>query len=145
MEVEGNCTTETSAAFLRRLRAHHPEALIVIWDNGPAHHSEPLRAFLATPDLRLRLVPLPGYSPDYNADEPIWDWAREEVTANTCWGTKAKVREQVGAFFAKLSERAEEVTRRCRTALQASADALGSPQPSPQQPSEHVGLTLALL
>jgi transposase len=144
-EVEGNCTAETSAAFLRQLRANHPEALIVIWDNGPAHHGEPLRAFLATPDLRLRLVSLPGYSPDYNADEPIWDWIREEVTANTCWGTKAKVREQVGAFFARLSERTEEVTRRCRTALQASADALGSPQPLPQQPNEHVGLTLALL
>ena len=145
MEVEGNCTAVTSAAFPRQLRDGHPEALVVFWDNGPAHRGEPIRTYLTTPDLRLRLVNLPGYSPDDNADEPIWDWVREEVTANTCWDTKAKVREKVGAYFAELCERADEVTRRCRTALQAGTDAQGSPQPLPQQPTEHVGLTLALI
>ena len=27
---------------------------------------------------------LPGYSPDFNADEAVWGWAREEVTGNLC-------------------------------------------------------------
>jgi hypothetical protein len=31
--------------------------------------------------------------------EHIWGWVRAEVTANTCFGTKVKVREHVGAFF----------------------------------------------
>jgi len=123
MEPEGNCTAETSAAFLRQLRANHSEPLIVIWDNGPAHRGEAIREFLATPDLKLRLVPLPGYSPDYNADEAIWDWAREDVTGNICLGTKAKVQEQMGQFFDRLASRVDEVKRRCRTALQAEADA----------------------
>ena len=52
-----------------------------------------MRSYLATPDLKLRLVALPAYSPDFNVDEAIWDWAREEVTANICFGTAAKVRE----------------------------------------------------
>ena len=39
----------------------------------------------------LRLVNLPGYSPDFNADEAIWGWAREEATGNLCLGTKAAV------------------------------------------------------
>lgn len=69
LEIEGTCTAKTSAAFLRQLRANHTGALIVIWDNGPAHRGEPLLAYLATPGPNLRLVPLPGYSPDYNADE----------------------------------------------------------------------------
>ena len=81
-------------------------------------------AYLATPDLDLRLVALPAYSPDFNADEAIWDWAREEVTANTCFGTAAKVREKLDAFFAGLAKRTAEVQRRCRTTLQAQADAL---------------------
>ena len=55
MEVDGNCTAETSAAFLRQLRAHHTGALIVIWDNGPAHRGEALRTYLAPPDLNLHL------------------------------------------------------------------------------------------
>ena len=124
LALEGNSSAETSAAFLRHLRARRPEPLIVIWDNAPTHSGEPIRDYLATPDLRLRLVRLPAYSPDFNADEKIWGWAREEVTANTCLGTKAAVQEEVGAFFAGLAARTDEVKRRCRTALQVEAEAL---------------------
>lgn len=124
MELEGTSNAATSAAFLRHLRANHPGPLIVIWDNGPAHGGDALRAYLATPDLRLRLVRLPAYSPDYNADEAIWDWVREEVTANTCFGTKASVRAHVDAFFRGLRDRIAEVKTRCRTVLQAEAQAL---------------------
>jgi transposase len=123
MELDGTSTAETSVAFLRQLRARHPGPLLVIWDNGPAHSGEAMRAYLRTPDLQLRLVRLPPYSPDYNADEPIWKWVRQEVTANCCLGTKAAVQQHVGAFFAGLTNRVDEVRSRCRTALHAAADA----------------------
>ena len=41
--------------------------------------------------LELRLVNLPGYSPDFNPDEAIWGWVREEATGNLCLGSKAAV------------------------------------------------------
>ncbi len=90
MEIAGNSTAETSTAFLQQLRENHPGPLVMIWDNGPAHRGEAIRSYLATPDLHLRLVALPAYSPDFNADEAVWDWAREEVTANECLGTKPR-------------------------------------------------------
>ena len=121
MELAGNSNAETSVRFLRQLRANHPGPLIVIWDNGPAHGGEAIRDSLATPGLQVRLVRLPPYSPDYNGDEAIWGWARAEVTANTCLGTKAEVQHQLGAFFAGLKDRAAEVQTRCRTLLQAEA------------------------
>jgi transposase len=145
MEVEGNCTAQTSAAFLAQLRTSHPEPLIVIWDNAPAHHGQAIRDYLRTPDLNLHLVALPGYSPDFNADEAIWDWAREEVTANSCLGTRAKVKEQVSSFFSRLTQRTEEVKRRCRTLLQSRADALASVAVAAPTQTDHVALTLALL
>ncbi|MDO8674456.1 MAG: IS630 family transposase [Dehalococcoidia bacterium] len=145
MEPEGNCTAETTAAFLRQLRANHPEPLIVVWDNGPAHRGDAIRELLATPDLRLRLVALPGYSPDFNADEAIWDWAREEVTANTCLGTKAKVEEKMGEFFQQLAGRTEEVKQRCRTVLQAQADAFSMGGAGALMQQNHVDPTLALV
>ena len=145
MEVEGNCTAETSAVFLGQLRAKHPEPLIVIWDNGPAHRGEAIRTYLATPDLNLRLVALPAYSPDFNADEAIWDWVRDEVTANTCLGSRAKVREKVGQFFDRLGQRTAEVKQRCRTVLQAKADALGVAASGALPQSVHVDSTLALV
>jgi transposase len=126
LALEGNSCAATSVAFLRHLRARHPEPLIVIWDNAPAHGGDPIRAYLTRPDLRLRLVRLPAYSPDFNADEHIWAWLREEVTANTCFGTAAQVRAHVEPFFAGLTARTDEVKRRCRTVLQTKADALNA-------------------
>lgn len=126
MPLEGNSSAQTSVAFLEQLRAHHTAPLAVYWDNAPAHGGDPLRTYLRTPDLRLRLVRLPAYSPDFNADEHIWAWVREEVTANTCFGTAAKVRAAVDPFFAGLVDRADEVKQRCRTALQSRADALAA-------------------
>ena len=138
MEVAANTCAETSAAFLRHLRAAHPEPLIVIWDNGPAHGGDALRAYLATPDLHLRLVRLPAYSPDFNPAEAIWAWAREEVTANACLGTKAKVQEGVARFFAGLADRTAEVQSRCRRTLQALAEAASDPALDPHQEAPHV-------
>ena len=124
MELQGYSNAETSTAFLKQLRDKHAGPLNVIWDNAPVHHGDALRAYLTTPGLRLQLVSLPGYSPDFNAAEAIWDWAREEVTANLCLGTKAAVQEKLGHFFAQLAYRTEEVKQRCRTVLQARAEEL---------------------
>ena len=78
---------------------------------------------------------LPGYSPDFNADEAIWGWAREEATGNLCLGTKALVRERVGKFLHGLSTRKEEAKRRCRTVLQSRAEGLlRNTQPDSQRP-----------
>jgi transposase len=123
LPLEGNSSAETSVTFLQYLRARHTTELIIYWDNAPAHGGEPLRTYLATPDLRLSLRRLPAYSPDFNADEHIWAWVREEVTANTCFGTAATVRAHVDPFFAGLATRRDEVTQRCRTELQSRADA----------------------
>jgi transposase len=138
MKLTGTSSSATSAAFLTQLRAHHPGPLIVIWDNGPAHGGDAVREYLATPDLPLRLVRLPAYSPDFNPDEAIWAWAREEVTANTCLGTKAAVQEKMHQFFAGLAGRAAEVQSRCRRKLQALAEALIITSPAAHQQSPHV-------
>ena len=124
MELEGNSNSETSVAFLKQLRERHGERLNVIWDNAPAHRGEAMREYLRTPRLNLRLVNLPGYSPDFNADEAIWGWARDEATGNLCLGSRAAVQERVGGFLAGLANRKDEVRRRCRTVLQSRAESL---------------------
>lgn len=150
--LEGNSTAATSVAFLQCLRAAHPEPLVVFWDNAPAHSGDPLRAYLTTPDLRVRLVRLPAYSPDFNAVEPLWDWVRDAVTANTCFGTAANVRAHVDPFLARLAEQKAAVRQRCRTVLQAKAEALDAVtagtaivQHSAPPRHAHGDLTLALV
>ncbi len=145
MELDGNSCAETSVAFLEHLRANHTEPSIVIWDNGPAHGGDAVRAYLATPDVRLRLVRLPAYSPDFNPDEANWGWIREEVTANTCFGTKAEVQHHVGQFFRDIIQRTDEVTRRCRRTLQVQADALAPIIDAILHQPHHVDPTVALV
>jgi len=112
------------------------DILNVIWDNAPAHRGEVLREYFRMPSLNLRLVNLPGYSPDFNVDEAIWGWAREETTRNLCLGTRAAVHERLGNFLSGPASRKDEVRRRCLTVLQSRAEALlpGS-RPDSQNPA----------
>jgi transposase len=137
MPVAGNTNAQTSVAFLQQLRAHHAEPLIIIWDNGPAHRGCEIRQYLTTPDLNLSLVALPSYSPDFNPDEAIWEWIREDVTANICFGKAANIRQKVDDFFAALVMRSQEVKRRCRRTLQALADALVADVTGPANDISH--------
>ena len=114
-------------------------------DNAPAHRGEAVREYLRTPGLNLRLFNLPGYSPDFNADEAVWGWAREEATGNLCLGTKVKVQERVGSFLVGLANRKEEVKRRCRTVLQSRAGTLLLDSHSNSQHPGNAHPTLALV
>ena len=76
----------TSVAFLKQLREKHPEPMRVIWDKAPDHRGEAVREYLRTLGLDLRLVNLPGYSPDFNSDEAVWGWAREEAIGQSLPG-----------------------------------------------------------
>jgi len=143
LELGGTSTSATSAAFLKQLRERHPGPLVVIWDNGPAHGGDDVKAYLATPDLALRAIRLPAYSPDFNPDEAIWAWAREEVTANTCLGTKAKVQAKMTQFFAGLKDRTGEAQSRCRRTLQVLAEAHNAAVDDPSELAPHVVLTCA--
>jgi transposase len=88
---------------------------------------------------------LPGYSPDFNPYEAIWDWIREEVTANTFFGTATKAREKVDALFVGLAARTTEVMQRCRRELQAQADQLLLIASQASVEIDHVDLIMRLV
>ena len=145
MALEGNSNSSTSVAFLKQLKEKHPRPLRVIWDNAPAHRGEAMREYLRTPDLGLQLVNLPGYSPDFNADEAIWGWAREEATGNMCLGSREAVQERVSSFLSSLDYRKDEVRGRCRTVLQSRAEALRRDSQQVSFPPTNAHPTLALV
>ena len=142
--LEGNSNSGTSVALLEQLRGKHRGRLNVVWDNAPAHRGQALREYLRTTGLNLRLVnpvsstgqALPGYSTDFNA---------EEATGNLCLGTREAVQERVGNFLAGLSNRPDEVRRRCRTVLQSRAEALLRYSQPDSRPPANAHPTLALV
>ena len=69
----------------------------------------------------------------------------DEDPANECLGTKAQVQEKMYVFFGGLAHRKDEVKHRCRTLLQARADALMMKTATPLPSLQNVVPTLALV
>jgi transposase len=60
--------------FLRQVARCLRGKLLVIWDGASIHRAQPVKDFLAAGAAkRLRLETLPGYAPELNPDEGIWN------------------------------------------------------------------------
>ena len=101
---DGWCNGERTVQFLHELvrwRAGKPGRLVLIWDNAPCHVARVVTAEAAR--LGIEVVNLPGYSPDLNPIERLWDWMREEVTRGFCHGSVADLIEACQAFIVRIN------------------------------------------
>ena len=96
MELDGKLSNYWNlGSFLEQLREGHTGPLGDLGQRAGA----PWRGgagVLADTGLGLRLVNLPGYSPDFNADEAVWGWPEGRRRPGTFLGTKALDRMRVG-------------------------------------------------
>jgi transposase len=76
---------EDVVRFLRLLLRKLTGKLLVIWDGSPIHRGHAVKAFLARGAAkRLYLVQLPGYAPELNPDEGIWNYLKRVELKNVC-------------------------------------------------------------
>lgn len=76
---------EDIVRFLRLLLRKFPGKLLVIWDGSPIHRGQAVKAFLARGAAkRLYVVQLPGYAPELNPDEGIWNYLKRVELKNVC-------------------------------------------------------------
>ena len=76
---------EAVVAFLRVLLRKIPGKLLLIWDGSPIHRAQPIKDFLKRGAARrVWLEQLPGYAPDLNPDEGIWNYLKRVELANVC-------------------------------------------------------------
>ena len=80
MCVEGKVNADVFIEFLGRLMesAGHPVYLVV--DGHPTHKAAKTRKFVESTKGRLKLFLLPGYSPDLNPDELVWNNLKSQGT-----------------------------------------------------------------
>ena len=69
--------------FLRQLARHVRGDAAVVWDGAPQHKGAAVTRFRAAVP-RFRLVRLPGYCPELNPDEGVWDWVKTHGQPNLC-------------------------------------------------------------
>lgn len=71
--------------FLRVLLRKISGKVVVIWDGAPIHRGEEIKKFLKRGAARrLHLEQLPGYAPDLNPDEGIWNYLKRVELGNVC-------------------------------------------------------------
>ena len=71
--------------FLRVLLRKIRGKLLVIWDGAPIHRGQPVKDFLRRGAARrLHLEQLPGYAPELNPDEGIWNYLKRVELGNRC-------------------------------------------------------------
>jgi transposase len=101
---EGWCNGTLTVKFLQALvnwRAGKKGKLVVIWDNAPCHIAKVAKAEAAR--LGIELVYLPGYSPDLNPIERLWDWLREEVTRGHCHSSVGELTKACQVFIERIN------------------------------------------
>lgn len=59
--------------------------MLIFWDGLPIHRAQPIKDFLKRGAVRrLWLEQLPGYAPDLNPVEGIWNYLKRVELANLC-------------------------------------------------------------
>src|SRR5258706_489011 len=98
--------------FLRVLLRKIRGKLLVIWDGSPIHRGQPIKDFLRRGGARrVHLEQLPGYAPELNPDEGIWNYLKRVERGNLCC---RDLRE-----LALALRRAKERLRHKRSVIQA--------------------------
>jgi transposase len=77
--------SEDLVRFLRLLLHKVSGKLLVIWDGSPIHRAEVIKQFLRSKEgKRLHLERLPGYAPDLNPQEQVWNVLKRRELKNLC-------------------------------------------------------------
>jgi transposase len=99
--------TAQMAAFLSQVSQAHPQDFIVMVVDGASSHKA---KELIVPE-NVRLIRLPGYSPELNPQEHIWDEVREKAFPNLVLDQMAVVIERLKSGMSAIAADAERVRR----------------------------------
>jgi transposase len=99
--------------FLRHLLRQIPGPLLVIGDGAPIHRAQPVKDFLAQgAAARLQLEQLPGYAPELNPDEGIWNYLKHVELRNLCCADLPELRLELDRAGKRLRHK-RHVLRGC--------------------------------
>ena len=106
-------TAETVVGFLRVLLRKIRGKVLVIWDGSPIHKGQPIKDYLAAGAAkRLHLERLPGYAPDLNPDEGIWNYLKRVELKNRCCRDLAELRVELRRAKERLRHK-RDIIRGC--------------------------------
>ncbi len=110
---EQTFTSAGGVGFLRVVLRKLHGTLLVIWDGAPIHKGQPINDFLKRGAAkRLHLERLPGYAPDLNPDEGIWNYLKRVEVKNRCCRDLTELQREVRRAAERLRHK-RDVIRAC--------------------------------
>lgn len=102
---ETSFTGATIVGFLKHLLREVAGKIILIWDGATIHRCKEVKDFLSNGGAkRLHLIRLPGYSPELNPDEGVWNWLKKTL-GNVCCKNLQELRYELRLAIQKLRHR----------------------------------------
>lgn len=104
---DANAHGEDTVDFLRQLRRHIPGPMTILWDRGNIHdRSKVVRAYLAR-HPGVVTAKLPGYAPETNPDEMVWQHTKHGRLANFAPEDTAELRAALVEEFGRIHGKPE--------------------------------------
>lgn len=101
---------ETIVPFLKHLLRHITGKLLIVWDGLPAHRGQAIKDFLrAGASKRIHLERLPGYAPDLNPIEGVWQYLKYVEMKNLCCHTLDELRYELRKAIARLRHKTDVI------------------------------------
>jgi transposase len=80
---KGGMSAELFIAMLKVMMHRRRKPLFLILDSLPAHKAKVVKNYVASTDGKLELHFLPGYAPELNPDELVWNYMKRTGTARS--------------------------------------------------------------
>jgi transposase len=91
-----------AVCFLKHLQRQLDDKLLVIWDGLPAHHEKAVKQFLTEAGGGICVEQLPGYAPDLNPDEGVWNYLKHVELGNVAGHNLGELRYLLRLAIARL-------------------------------------------
>ena len=80
---KGGMTAELFVALLKHIMRRRRKPLLLVLDSLPAHKARIVRDYVESTNGKLELHFLPGYAPELNPDELVWNYVKRTGTAKS--------------------------------------------------------------
>ncbi len=96
--------------FLTHVCGHIGGKVLIIWDGAPIHRDHAVKAFLASDGAgQLWVEQLPGYAPDLNPAEGVWNQLKQVELRNVACHNQAELRHALRLAIARLRHKPDVI------------------------------------
>jgi transposase len=98
----GRFNAELFISKLKAFMRHRRRPVFLVLDGHPAHRAKIVAAYIQSLEGRLELHFLPGYAPDLNPDEFVWNHLRQNGVTKTPLKQNEQLKERVEKDLAQI-------------------------------------------